>query len=342
VGGASMMGLPVEGEADRSSVRRTAVRWGQAALLGVFMVRSLGCGLDTDADHDGFYGAPELDGNYLYDCDDTNKEITHGETFYRDSDGDGLGDLTRPCFICLSPTEPTPASSVTATSDQSAVCGEAADAGVAYVHNSLDCDDTDKKLGYGVWYYRDSDDDGLGDPSVDLALYSCPAGPTDQPPTGYSTNDLDCNDDDDPYQEGSVKGIAKIYYLDSDFDGYGGPIPFQTCGDPPETGYVLIDETTPADCDDSDKLVHPFAKFDCDDGFNKDNDCDGVLDEDEGKSWYPDNDKDGFGDATSPPVVYCPPPENYVSNNADCNDADKAVYPGASGGGGCEPPEGPP
>jgi len=44
--------------------------------------------------------------------------------------------------------------------------------------------------------------------------------------------------------------------------------------------------------------------------------------------YYADADGDGFGDPGN--VVYaCNPPQGYVDNGDDCNDADMSVHPGA-------------
>ena len=58
----------------------------------------------------------------------------------------------------------------------------------------------------------------------------------------------------------------------------------------------------------------------------QDQDCDGVNDEGLVPGW-PDEDRDGFGDDTQPPV--CPAPENFAIEPGDCNDQDSAINPGA-------------
>lgn len=62
----------------------------------------------------------------------------------------------------------------------------------------------------------------------------------------------------------------------------------------------------------------------------KDNDCDGEIDDGLLVSrYYPDNDKDGFGDSKVIPQEACKQPEGYVKDHTDCNDNDKAINPKA-------------
>jgi hypothetical protein len=81
------------------------------------------------------------------------------------------------------------------------------------------------------------------------------------------------------------------------------------------------------DCDDTKGAVHPGVREVCDD---RDNDCDGLSDEEGGSSWYPDQDGDGFGDRQATPRVSCTKPSgppSYVADNADCRDSDAATFP---------------
>ena len=44
-------------------------------------------------------------------------------------------------------------------------------------------------------------------------------------------------------------------------------------------------------------------------------------------AYYPDFDRDGFGDAAAPVTMACDAFENHVANNQDCDDSDAAVNP---------------
>ncbi len=82
------------------------------------------------------------------------------------------------------------------------------------------------------------------------------------------------------------------------------------------------------DCDDGDASVYPGADEACD---GVDHDCDGAVDEDDATdapTWYADTDGDGHGDAADT-ARSCDLPSGYVADDADCDDADAGVYPGA-------------
>lgn len=78
-----------------------------------------------------------------------------------------------------------------------------------------------------------------------------------------------------------------------------------------------------ADCDDEDATVFPGATELCDD---IDHDCDGDPQNGLRSAWFADLDADGFGDASAM-VEDCQVPEGHVSDDTDCDDADRSISP---------------
>jgi hypothetical protein len=81
------------------------------------------------------------------------------------------------------------------------------------------------------------------------------------------------------------------------------------------------------DCDDADADVFPDAPERCN---QKDDDCDGRIDEDaiDAMTWWTDADGDGYG--AGPPISGCEMSDADTSlQEGDCDDMDPAVYPGA-------------
>jgi hypothetical protein len=94
----------------------------------------------------------------------------------------------------------------------------------------------------------------------------------------------------------------------------------QACA--PPAGYVSNSQ----DCNDAKATVYPSAPELCD---GLDNNCNDQIDEMAGDTYYRDADGDGYGNP-SVSVKACIKPSGYVSNNTDCNDGNKKVYPGAN------------
>lgn len=93
-----------------------------------------------------------------------NLTIETGVVYYADVDVDGLGDINNSINTCVPPVS-------------------------GYVLNSDDCDDQSSAIGIGnTTYYLDADLDGFGD--LNNTTLGCVV------PNGYSTNALDCNDND--------------------------------------------------------------------------------------------------------------------------------------------------
>ena len=120
----------------------------------------------------------------------------------------------------------------------------------------------------------------------------------------------------------SVIVIPSIrYYEDFDGDGYGNSNDSITACIVP-MGFV-IDNT---DCDDTDNTSFPRATEICD---GKDNNCDGVIDENVTTVYYADVDGDGYGNPNDS-ITACIIPMGFVIDNTDCDDANNTSFPGAT------------
>ena len=155
-------------------------------------------------------------------------------------------------------------------------------------------------------------------------------------PAGYVADATDCNDANaaiHPYASEVCDGLdndcdsvidegaGTAWYRDADGDGYGN-LTTVTVSCTAPAGYVVI----ASDCNDANASIHPGAAEVCN---SIDDDCDGLIDDEVGSTWYADADGDGYGDASATTNA-CSAPSGYVSNGADCDDAAAAVHPGAS------------
>ncbi len=294
----------------------------------------------VDADEDG-YAAPPVGG----DCDDTDPTVYPGATeacneidddcndevddgagpyWYADLDGDGYGNPDSGIRSC-------DAIAGYVSADAGFDCRDTNDnvyPGASEVCNGTD-DDCDGNVDEGATgtYYLDGDGDGFGTTST--SIEAC------QPPEGYVSNTLDCDDSsatvfpgapetcntvDDNCNGTADEGVLLVFYADNDGDGYGDlSQTTQACTAPP--GYVS-DHT---DCRDDDVQIHPGAEEVCN---GSDDDCDTVVDEDAMTTWYLDADGDGYG-AASTATSACDQPENHVAAGGDCDDDDPGVNPAA-------------
>ncbi len=316
-----------------------------------------------DADADGFYACEECDdanravnpnaaevcNEVDDDCDGTiDVGATDAGTWYTDADSDGYGDDASATVTCeaaagdvavggdCDDTDPAfnPAASETdcadpndyncdgstglddADGDGETACTEcddsdpAVNSAAAEVCDGIDnnCDGSIDEAGATgtTTFYVDLDGDGYGDDTV--TVESCTA------PDGYVAVAGDCDDLDENWHPAAAEDCSDAN--DYNCDG--------------STGYADADGDGTAaceDCDDTEALSYPGNLEICD---GVDNDCDGSADNDavNASTVYADADGDGYGDATSQ-LRTCDDVAGFVSNDADCDDADATYNPGA-------------
>ncbi len=184
-------------------------------------------------------------------------------------------------------------------------------------------------------YYTDQDGDGFG--GNGLAISTCET----TPPTGYSADNLDCNDTDAAIHPGAAEvcdaidndcntladdGLAfTTWYGDADGDAYGSSaVSVTDCQAAPPTGYT----GSSGDCDDANPAIHPAAIEVCD---GVDNNCNNVAEE--GLTfftYFQDSDGDTYGNQNASfEACETAPPVGYVTNNGDCDDTNAANNPDA-------------
>ncbi len=267
------------------------------------------------------------------DCDGAiDDDAIDAGTWHPDADGDGFGDLGESLAACAEPegyvVEATDCDDTSAYVNPAAT--ESCNGG------DDDCDgtiDEDAAVDAGTWY-EDGDGDGYGDPGA--ASVACVA------PDGTVADATDCDDgaaaanpgadelcdgldnDCDGAEDEVAAEDALPWYADSDGDGYGDPGEAVYACDPP-SGYVA----SATDCDDAVAAAHPGAAELCDD---RDNDCDGTVDEaaaTDAVTWHADADADGYGSVTVTTRA-CDAPAGYVADATDCDDAAATAHPGGT------------
>ena len=298
----------------------------------------------VDGDGDGWAACEECDdlvaANYPgavescdgadNDCDGTVDEADSidATTWYADADTDGYGDAASAITACSAPSgygvDATDCDDTDASINPAAI--ELCD-GI-----DQDCDGAiDDSASDSLTWYADADTDGFGNAASTVT--SC------SQPTGYLSDDTDCDDSDSSVHPGAselcdgidnncVDGVDEdaatdvlTWYADADGDTYGDAGASALDCDQP-VGY----EADADDCDDTDAAINPAAAETCD---GIDSNCDGIVDDASSMTtWYADADTDGYGDiATS--TASCSTPAGYVANNDECDDTDIGINPAA-------------
>ena len=211
---------------------------------------SIGAGLlalacaGYDADRDGYYTDPALCGMALYDCDDSDPSVGHGQYYFADCDADGLGDQGNIIYLC--------------SEEQ---CGEDG-LDCPAVSNALDCNDRPpNNEGAGIPLYPDCDLDGLGDASRYVIYCPDDGAPPDQLGTcPLVLNGDDCQDNAAIFNE----EVPKVpQWFDCDGDSYGDDVigPMYLCPDAeavPGATTIKVCQMVGrgGDCDDQDPEVN--------------------------------------------------------------------------------------
>jgi len=258
--------------------------------------------------------------NHIDDNCNTLIDENAGMIYYKDADGDSFGNAMISIISCdLIPNYVANANDC--NDDNNAIHPKAIE-----ICNGLD-DDCDNLIdeNSGYYFYKDSDNDGFG--SNQNSIWGCTQ------PEGYVSNRMDCNDNNpqihpnmseccnhiDDNCNGQIdENTGFSFYKDFDGDQYGNSnIQIISCEQP--EGFVY----TASDCDDSNQLIHPNAPELC----NKmDDNCNMLIDEEVGTTYFKDHDNDGYGDKIKS-IISCDRPIGYVENNQDCDDSNIDINP---------------
>jgi uncharacterized protein YjdB len=257
------------------------------------------------------------------DCDDNNNSINPAATeildgkdnncngvfdeglcltttfYYLDADGDGFAIAL--AIGCVSP-------------------------GPGYTSNVLplgDCDDNNAAINPNTLWYEDRDNDGFSSGTTSRGcerrefFYFGGTSSSGKLATELNSLTIDCNDNNAAISPNTV------WYKDADNDGYSDGTTQIQCAQPTNFKLASALTATNGDCDENNPNINPGASEVCD---GIDNNCNGQIDEGSTSTFYLDSDGDGFGNP-SVSLQACLAPENYVTNNTDCDDSRADINP---------------
>ncbi|MCO4763840.1 MAG: thrombospondin type 3 repeat-containing protein, partial [Myxococcales bacterium] len=287
-------------------------------------------------------GAKEICGNSKDDnctAGETDKDAIGCVNYYQDADGDGYGKTAgggltnESAVLCLcAPSGQFTAKKAGDCDDNDAAKSPALTEKCQDQKDNNCNGETDEEDCLGCkQVYKDGDQDGFGL----VKEKKCLSAPT-FPFTAFVSGDCDdkdanvkpgalevCNDKDDNCDTvtdpiGST-GCTQ-HYPDVDKDGFGAKVSAQCLCK--AKGVWTAKKT--GDCNDDNKAIHPDAKEVCNEF---DDNCNTQVDEGLIKTFYKDNDGDGYGSVTT--QQGCTAPKGYVALAGDCNDYNKAISPKA-------------
>ncbi len=141
---------------------------------------------------------------------------------------------------------------------------------------------------------------------------------------GVEPTDETCNGADDDCDTRTDEGVLNTFYRDMDGDSYGTSSTCEACTAAGCSGGASLWATRPGDCDDSCAVCFPGNPEVCDE---ENNDCDAMTDEGVTTTYYPDTDRDTYGQSSSP-MQRCSGGSGLVTRGGDCADSDNRAFPG--------------
>ncbi len=229
----------------------------------------------------------------------------NGDAETTDADGDGVTPADGDCDDSDAGVSPTSAEICDGIDNN---CDDAVDEGLL------------------VPFYADADNDGFGGAQggegceIPADFVGDATDCDDANDDAFPGNDEACDRVDNNCDGQTDEGVTNTYFADADGDGFGDLAAItEACV--VRDGY-LADSS---DCDDADAGVNPAELEICDE---KDNDCNGAVDDGVILTWYVDLDDDGYGDGSATQEA-CAEPTGYAGASGDCDDADATFNPAA-------------